>query len=158
VFDAGCRERFLSAWEEGLEGRYDGWMNTAAGTLALCILFDQLPRNMFRDTPRAFASDPRAGEVARHAVARGFDLERPAVQRTFFYLPFEHSESIADQKESLRLFGLAGSDDKSGLLNYAQRHHDIVARFGRFPHRNAVLGRTSTPEEEAFLSGPDSSF
>jgi uncharacterized protein (DUF924 family) len=122
-------------------------------------VLDQFPRNMFRGTPRAFAADARALELARDAVGRGFDQVFLPVQRWFTYLPFEHAEDLAMQRESLRLFErLAADAAGAGTFTYAMRHYAVIARFGRFPHRNAILGRESTPDELAFLAQPGSSF
>jgi len=122
-------------------------------------LLDQLPRNLFRGTARAFASDARARSVARRALERGFACDAPPVRRWFFYLPFEHSEDLADQGLSLRLHGtLPDDEDKASAMDWARRHYDIIARFGRFPHRNSALGRISTAAEEAFLQGAGSAF
>lgn len=123
--------------------------------LARILVFDQFPRNMFRGTPQAFATDARALTLARAASAAARDLALPPDRRLFVYLPFEHSERMADQERSVALISGLGDAE---LTRYAERHREIIARFGRFPHRNAVLGRSSTPEEVAFLSGPDSSF
>ena len=127
--------------------------------IALLIVLDQFPRNMFRGTPRAFAADARALALARDAVGRGFDEVLLPVQRWFVYLPFEHAEDLAMQRESLRLFERLATDAAgAGTLTYAMRHYAVIERFGRFPHRNAILGRASTPEELAFLAQPGSSF
>jgi uncharacterized protein (DUF924 family) len=139
-----------------VSGDFDHWRETAAGCVALCILLDQAPRNLFRGDPRSFASDAAARAVTRHALARGLDRDLPQEQRAFLYLPLEHSENLADQEACVRLF--AGLDENPDGLDYAVRHRDIIARFGRFPHRNAVLGRTSTPEETEFLTQAGSSF
>ena len=125
-----------------------------ATALAATIVLDQFSRNMFRGTPAAFASDPKALAIAQASVARGFDADLPEKRRQFFYLPFEHSEDAAVQARSVTLFATLGE----GYLRWAQAHKVIVDRFGRFPHRNAVLGRVSTPEEIAFLQEPNSSF
>ena len=125
------------------------------GALASCLVLDQLPRNLFRGTPRAFAYDPLARAIARRTVAAGLDRQLDAKARLFLYLPFEHSEEIADQREAVRLCEELGN---AGWLDYARRHLVIIERFGRFPHRNAILGRVSTPEEVAFLREPGSSF
>ena len=123
--------------------------------LAHCLLLDQLPRNLFRGSLRAFASDGKALALAKAAVTRGLDMQVAPIRRTFLYLPFEHSEVLADQDRSVELFTALGDAD---TLKFAQAHYDIVARFGRFPHRNAILGRPSTPEELAFLATPGSGF
>ena len=154
-FDAACVAAMMPAHLAAVSGNLEGWKATADGTLALVILLDQLPRNGFRGQPRAFASDAQARAVARHALAHGFDLALPADRRRFFYLPFEHSETLADQFVPVALFTPFG-DEK--LTFYAERHREIVERFGRFPHRNAVLGRASTEAEQRFLEEPHSSF
>lgn len=156
AFDALVREALLPAHEEAVSGALDHWRETAKGCLALCILVDQVPRNLFRGTPRAFASDPQALAVTRHALERGFDGELSQVERLFLYLPLEHSEALDDQETCVRL--TAGLTENAEWQSYAEAHRDVIARFGRFPHRNAVLGRASTPEEEAFLKEPGSSF
>jgi uncharacterized protein (DUF924 family) len=157
AFDAAVR-RALGAWHEAAaSGRLDHWRESAEGCLALCILLDQVPRNVFRGTPQAFASDAQARAVARHAVERGFDLAfADKDRRMFLYLPLEHSEELADQELCVALCRERIDDPE--YLRYAERHREIVARFGRFPHRNAILGRPSTPEETAFLAEPFSSF
>lgn len=160
AFDAECSQRFLALHTRAAEGALDDWRDEPRSALALVLLLDQFPRNLFRDTARAFDTDARAREVARHALARGLDVPLPPVWRWFFYLPFEHSESLVDQRLALSLFeALALNDRHSGdVADYARRHHDVIARFGRFPHRNAALERESTPEERAFLEEPGSSF
>jgi uncharacterized protein (DUF924 family) len=126
--------------------------------LALILLLDQLPRNLFRGSPEAYACDAQARSAARQAVARGFDRTMPSVRRWFVYLPFEHSEELADQEASLALFGaLPSSADNDNALRSVRRHHEIITRFGRFPHRNQILGRPSTAAELEFLKEPDSS-
>jgi uncharacterized protein (DUF924 family) len=156
AFDETIRARFLNDVIAAREGRYDEWMNSAQGSLALLILLDQFPRNLFRGKADAFASDARAREVARHAVAKGFDLEAPQTARVFFYLPFEHSEDMDDQDLSVKYFGERLDHDTGPESNYtyALQHRDVIKRFGRFPGRNAALGRQSTPEEDEFLKGP----
>ena len=156
AFDAAVRARLASLHDAAVDGQFDDWRETPAGCVALCILLDQVPRNVFRGTAAAFASDPQARAVTRHALAQGFDRDLPQVQRLFLYLPLEHSEDLADQELSVQLIGAL--DEAPEWLDYAIRHRDIIARFGRFPHRNAALGRASTPEEEAFLTQPGSSF
>jgi uncharacterized protein (DUF924 family) len=158
-FDARTRDRFLATHEAAAAGALDDWSTRPLGALALAVALDQFPRNMFRGTPRAFAADARALAVARGAVARGFDEVLLPVQRWFVYLPYEHAEELAAQRESLRLFErLAVDAAGAGTLTYAMRHYAVIERFGRFPHRNAILGRASTPEELAFLAQPGSSF
>jgi len=155
AFDGDVHDRFLALHEDAAAGRLDGWRTAPRSCLALVIALDQFPRNMFRDTPRMYATDPAALAVARHALDRAFDRGLPDVMRLFYYLPFQHSEDLADQETALRLFLPLGRE--SGR-EAALRHHEIVERFGRFPHRNAILGRESTPEEVAFLLEPNSSF
>jgi len=159
AFDAEVRSRFLKLYKRAVAGKLSRWERTPLAALALAVVVDQFPRNMFRGQARAFAADPLALRVARRMLSRGFDgLLRP-VERWFVYLPFEHAEDLAAQRRSVALFGsLAGCPDSAGVIDYAQKHYTIVARFGRFPHRNATLGRESTSEEMAFLSQPGSSF
>ncbi len=159
AFDRQCRDGFESLRQRAAAGGCADWVREAEPCLALILLFDQLPRNLFRGRAEAFATDKQAREAARGALSRGFDRSLPATWRQFIYLPFEHSEDLADQELSVKLAtGLARDPAFAGALDYAQRHHAIIARFGRFPHRNAALGRASTPEEEAFLKEPGSSF
>ncbi len=155
TFDLACVAALLPAHEAAVAGRLDDWEMTAEGALALCLVLDQLPRNAFRGQARAFASDAQALAVAGRALRRGFDLALDLKQRRFFYLPFEHSEDLSEQFLSEALF--ATLDSAESTL-YARRHREIVQRFGRFPHRNAALGRASTAEEIAFLGEPMSSF
>jgi uncharacterized protein (DUF924 family) len=160
AFDAAIAARFGTVIEAALAGGLQDWCATPAGTLALILVLDQFTRNTGRDTPRAFAGDARALMLARALVAAGADRTLAGVQRQFVYLPFEHAESLADQDEAVRLFAQLGRDEPAlaGLLDWAERHRVIVARFGRFPHRNAALGRVSTPEEIVFLQQPGSGF
>lgn len=163
AFDARIRERFGALIEQALAGALEAWGAPAASAecaLAQIVVLDQFTRNVFRGSARAFAGDARALAAARALVASGRDRTLPGVQRQFVYLPFEHAEDLATQRESLRLFAQLERDapEVGQLLSWAQQHHDIVARFGRFPHRNAALGRASTAEEEAFLQQPNSSF
>ena len=159
AFDAAIRRNFGKLHEDAGQGALDHWRSGAEGCLALLILLDQFSRNLHRGDPRSFANDERAREVARHALANGFDRRQATVERAFFYMPLMHSESLADQEEGLALFE-ALDDENGGSENKkaAVRHLEIIKRFGRFPHRNAVLGRTSTAEELAFLKEPGSSF
>jgi uncharacterized protein (DUF924 family) len=150
AFDDEIRTRFLAAHEAAAAGKLAGWEQNAEGALALLILLDQFPRNMFRGDARTFATDPLARAVTAGALVRGFDSQVPKEMRAFFYLPFEHSEDLADQERGLALYKAA--DDADGL-KWAEIHADIIRRFGRFPHRNAVLGRVTTPAEQAFLDG-----
>ena len=148
AFDREITARFLPAQEAAAAGRLSEWEATPAGALALLLLLDQFPRNMFRGSARAFATDPLARAVAERAIAHGFDASVPSAERAFFYLPFMHSENPADQERSLALWRQAGDGENR---KYAELHAGIIRRFGRFPHRNAVLGRATTPEEQAFL-------
>ncbi|HET7888729.1 MAG TPA: DUF924 family protein [Bradyrhizobium sp.] len=148
AFDASLRERFLDLWQEAVAGRLSSWEDSDDGTLALVIVLDQFPRNMFRGTAQAFASDGRAREVAARALGRGVDQRVQPPMRQFLYLPFMHSEELADQIRCVILFQ-AGDDREN--LRYAEEHADIIRRFGRFPHRNGALGRLTTPDEQAFL-------
>ncbi len=159
AFDAAIRERFGDAIALALEGGFGEWCSDAQGALARVLLLDQFTRNTFRDTPRAFAGDPLALATAVDAIGRGFDRSLDRFERSFLYLPFEHSEDAAIQRRSLELFGaLAAEIGNRDQLGWAEKHAAIVRRFGRYPHRNAILGRASTPEEEAFLREPGSSF
>lgn len=148
AFDADLRTRFEIAHQTAARGELAEWEETPAGALALVLLLDQIPRNIFRGSAHAFATDSPAREVAVRAIASGFDLRVEQAQRCFFYLPFEHSENADDQAHSVTLFEVLGHAE---YLKFARLHRDIVRRFGRFPHRNAVLGRTSTAAELAFL-------
>jgi uncharacterized protein (DUF924 family) len=145
--DADIRRRFLKLHEAAAAGKLTDWEASAEGALALLILLDQFPRNMFRGEARAFASDPLARAVTSRAILNGFDGAFPDL-RGFFYLPFEHSEDLADQRRGITLYRAIGDADG---VKWAEIHADIIRRFGRFPHRNAVLGRVSTPEEQKFL-------
>ena len=148
-FDQTIRERFLGVHEAAAAGLLAAWEDTADGALALLIVLDQFPRNMFRDSARAYASDALARAVAARALARGFDLRFANPERRFFYLPFMHSEDLSDQERCLSLCAAAG--DGEGV-DYAIIHRNIIGRFGRFPHRNAILGRPPSAEETAFLA------
>jgi uncharacterized protein (DUF924 family) len=149
-FDREIRERFLATHEAAAQGRLADWEARAEGALALMILLDQFPRNMFRGTARAFATDKLARAIATRALDKGFDRDTPATLRSFFYLPFEHSENLADQERSLALYRALGDENN---IKYADIHADIIRKFGRFPHRNEILGRQTTAEEQAFLDG-----
>ena len=148
AFDAEIKARFLDTYEAAARGALSDWEATPEGALALTIVLDQFPRNMFRRDARAFATDTTARAVADRALARGFDAQVASDERMFFYLPFEHSEAMADQERCCALFRAMGNAD---LLQWAELHADIIRRFGRFPHRNAVLGRMTTPDEKAYL-------
>jgi uncharacterized protein (DUF924 family) len=148
AFDTAIRERFAATYEDAAAGAFGGWESAPRSALALVIVLDQFPRNMFRGSARSFATDALARAAAERAIAAGFDQKIAMPQRVFFYLPFEHSEARADQERAVALIGAAGDAD---LLKWAELHADIIRRFGRFPHRNVLLGRPSTPEELAFL-------
>jgi len=147
-FDARFRERFLRQHEAAARGELQHWQNSADGALALVILLDQFPRNAFRGTPRMYDTDALARETARTAFSAGYDQQIATELRKFFVLPYAHSEDLADQERSVALARRIGADD----LAHAEHHRDIVRRFGRFPHRNAILGRTSTTEEQQYLA------
>ncbi|MBI5279611.1 MAG: DUF924 family protein [Burkholderiales bacterium] len=147
AFDAAFRDRFLALHEAAAAAQLAGWEQTAEGSLALVILLDQFPRNAFRNSPRTYATDPQARSVAAAAIDAGFDREVPGELRPFFYIPFMHSELLADLDRCVELMEPIGGEN----LRYARHHRDIVARFGRFPHRNSLLGRVSTAEEQRFL-------
>jgi len=149
-FDQAIKARFLAVHEGAARGEFSSFEATVEGTLALVILFDQFPRNMFRGSPQAFATDPLARAVATRAIARGFDLATDNTMRPFFYLPFMHSEQLADQERCVELYRALGDSD---LVKFAVEHREIIARFGRFPHRNRVLGRDTTRLEQEYLDG-----
>ena len=155
-FDAAIREAFLADYERVAGGDLDGWPATPEDVLALVLLLDQFPRNMFRDHAQAFATDEAARAMAVEAVAHGHDRALDTERRRFLYLPLMHSESLDDQRHCVDLFILRGDDPEA--LEWAVRHLKIVRRFGRFPHRNAVLGRETTAEEAEFLAEPGSTF
>ncbi|WP_347137794.1 DUF924 family protein [Paracoccus sp. SSK6] len=146
--DARIRDGFAETHQAAHRRELDGWAETPDSALALVIVLDQFPRNIFRGTPRAFASDDLALEHARAAVDAGFDQQIDAGRRAFLYLPFEHSEDLPDQTRAVELFEALGDP---GYLDYAIQHRDIIQKFGRFPHRNAILDRPNTPDEEEFL-------
>jgi len=159
-FDAGIRERFGTRIEQALRGELDDWSDASRSALAHVLLLDQLTRNAFRDTPRAFAGDPRALAAASRMVGLRQDEDLPTFMRGFVYLPYEHAEGLAMQDEAIRLLTrlVAADPAQQSMLDYAHRHRAIIERFGRFPHRNAILGRRSTAEEIAFLEQPGSRF
>jgi uncharacterized protein (DUF924 family) len=151
ALDADIRDRFLDVWQAARDGGLEHWVDGTVGTLAYLILCDQLARNMHRGQADAFATDARALAAAKRAVAEGWDLDAPEPERQFFYMPFEHSEDAADQAQAVALLTeRVGSDPEMAL--HARAHQAIIARFGRFPFRNAALGRDSTAEEQAFLN------
>lgn len=149
ALDQHCIDRFAVLWSEKRTLPPESFLDRADDALAAVLLFDQLPRNMFRGQAQAFATDPIAREVARGAIALGYDIQIGGAGRLFFYMPFQHSEDLADQELSLSLFEGTG-DARS--LDFARQHHATIARFGRFPHRNAALGRTTLPAEAAAVA------
>ena len=153
-FDEEIRSRFLALHESAASGELEFWKQDHLGCLALVIALDQFPRNLFRGSARAFASDEMARATARSILRRGWDQRLTKDERLFAYLPFEHSEALDDQELCCKLMAPLGTE----LLKWAEKHRDIIQRFGRFPHRNAALGRESTPEEIEFLKQPGSGF
>jgi uncharacterized protein (DUF924 family) len=163
-YDETLRRLFLADYEEAASGALADWEDEPLSALALVLLLDQIPRNIFRATPRAYASDPLALAVADRALAKGFDQKLPPTWRKFFYMPLHHSENLAHQQRSAVLFEALphdrdpeDRDKRGGLRRYGLPYVDVIARFGRFPHRNAILGRASTPEEIAFMRAAKSS-
>ena len=150
-FDAEIRTRFGAAWQRAAAGAMDHWINAAPTALALMILLDQFPRNMFRADPRAFATDAKVLGLAKDALEMGHDLRIPEPERQFFYLPFMHSEDLADQTRAIELIETRMPQTAQGNVIHARAHAEIIRRFGRFPYRNADLGRDMTAEEQAFL-------
>lgn len=158
AFDESVRSH-QSLYEQAAADQLNDWLDSPQGCLALTLLLDQFPRNLFRGQPQAFATDAKARSIAKHAIAEGFDLQVPTVQRQFFYFSLEHSENLEHQNQSVSLFHQFSDDpDLRDNYDYALRHRAIIQRFGRFPHRNKILGRDSTPEEIEFLKQPGSSF
>ncbi len=159
AFDAEMTERFTATVAAAARGDLDHWDETPAGALALILLLDQFPRNIHRGSARAFAGDEEALALAAAAIGRGFDHEAHFNVRIFYYMPYQHTEDLDQQRRSLEVFaGLTDHPRGANTLEYAQLHHDIIERFGRFPHRNLTLGRSSTLEEEEFLEDPKMSF
>jgi uncharacterized protein (DUF924 family) len=153
-FDTALRDAFLADWQAAASGACTDLDETAEGALALVLLLDQVPRNIFRETPRAYATDALARDVADRALGRGFDRMVPPAWRLFFYMPFHHSEDLADQRRSVVLsesLPAREPDRRGSRRRYGHPYVDVIERFGRFPHRNAILGRQSTPEEIEFL-------
>jgi uncharacterized protein (DUF924 family) len=158
-FDAGVTRQFADLYEEAAARDLDRWCDDAESCLALVIVLDQFPRNMFRGDGRTHAEDGRALEASKYAVEHALDRELPTFQRMFLYMPFMHSENVEDQRRSVELFErLAGEQGAPDVVSYAVAHRDIVEQFGRFPHRNEILGRETTPEEAVFLTKEGSSF
>jgi uncharacterized protein (DUF924 family) len=166
--DAEMRERFMSIYEKAAAGELTEWETDPKGRLALILILDQFSRNLFRDQARMYAADERAAQLALATIGDGWHLQHYApLERLFIYLPLEHTESLPLQKFCVRLFqqmeSAAGEDSPDidllrNLTQYAHKHHDVVAEFGRFPHRNAILGRTNTAEEEKYLATPGAGF
>jgi uncharacterized protein (DUF924 family) len=152
AFDASIRRKFEARHHAAARGEHADWAGTPQGALALTLLFDQVPRNIFRGSAHAWATDPLARSVIRPAIAEGFDREVDPSLRSFFYMPFMHSEDAADQEQGLQLIETLEREG-FGSAKWARDHRGIIERFGRFPHRNARLGRQTTPEEQAFLDG-----
>lgn len=157
-FDAEIRRRFGALVDAALAGDLDGWAQSTRGRLALLLLLDQFPRNLYRESPVAFAGDPAAQRYALEGLTRGDDLALAPRYRPFCYLPLEHAEDLALQHRCVALFAALAADEASVpreryqmYLDYARRHRDVIERFGRFPHRNRILGRATTPEEQAYL-------
>jgi uncharacterized protein (DUF924 family) len=152
ALDAEIYALFSELWDAALAGNLDHWIDGSVGTLAFLILTDQFSRNMFRGEAKAFATDPQARDAARRALDGGWDLEVPEAERQFFYMPFEHSEDPADQALAVDLMASRMPETGKGLSLHARAHAEIIERFGRFPFRNAALGRDSTPEETTFMN------
>ena len=151
-FDAQLKERFLTTYQDAAQDNLEAWESTAEGALALVIILDQFPLNMFRGQKASFATEVKSREVAKRALTHHFDSQLSNEQKIFLYMPFMHSESLEDQDRSLALFKAAGLKDN---LKFAQHHREIVKRFGRFPHRNQILGRESTQEEIDWLASDE---
>jgi len=150
--DAEIKEQFEPIWEAAFRGELDDWLNSADGCLALTIILDQLPLNMFRGTAKSFASEAKSRDIARHAIDQGFDMQIDPTRLAFLYMPFMHSENLADQDLSVALFEAAGLENN---LRFAKHHRELVRRFGRFPHRNAILDRANTPQEIDYLNSKE---
>ena len=157
-FDQEIIQRFQADYERAAQGQLTRWTETARGGSALILVLDQFPRNMFRNDPRAFATDQMAQGVAEDMIAAGFDRQLRSVERYFVYVPFMHSERREHQQRSVTLFQQLAEQRAYFDTSYAVRHQQVIDRFGRFPHRNSVLGRVSTPAELTFLKQPGSSF
>jgi len=159
AFDEEVRSRFFSLYQEAAQGNLNHWKNSPESCLALILLLDQFPRNIFRGNPRMFQTDSQALAMAKYALKNDYDRQLLNVQRWFIYLPFEHSEDLEMQYRAISLFHRLKDDPNSAsTIDYAERHLKVIEKFGRFPHRNAILGRESTPEEITFLQQPDASF
>lgn len=151
AFDKTVTDRYLDSYEKASLGIYDDWKNSSDGCLALCLLLDQFPRNMFRGSAKAYATDSKALVIAKYAISKGFDQVLIPIKRRFLYLPFEHSENLNDQRRCVELFETMKKYDPMGH-DYALRHLKTIERFGRFPHRNIILSRMDTPEEQEYLA------
>ena len=159
AFDREVTDRFGDLYERAAAGELDAWREEAESCLALVIVLDQFPRNMFRGDARTHTTDGKALDAAKYAIERALDRELPAFGRMFLYMPFMHAENVEDQRRSVELFErLAAEPGGPDVVEYAVGHREIVERFGRFPHRNAILGRETTPEEAEFLTQPGSSY
>jgi len=152
AFDHALRERYEIPCRQAQHGELDDWCNSPRGCLALVILLDQIPLNIYRKQPQSFAGESKSREIAALAIDQGFDQQLTGKQKAFLYMPFMHSENLADQHRSVALFEVAGLKDN---LRFAEHHRDIVRRFGRFPHRNAILGRDNTAEEQTYLQSKE---
>ncbi|MBN66567.1 MAG: hypothetical protein CMM94_03250 [Rickettsiales bacterium] len=155
ALDHEIKERFLLTYRQGRDGELDGWKSEARPALALILLLDQFPRNIFRDDPRAFATDAQALAVVRYGLQNGYDNEYTPSQCQFFYMPMMHSELLDDQEHSVDLYQRLGLEE---AYDYAIQHRNVVAEYDRFPHRNAILGRPNSPAEERYLQSPDAGF
>jgi len=151
-FDNLLRERFEMLWQQATAGKLDSWVESAEGALALVILLDQIPLNIYRGEARSFSTEAKAREIAGYAIDKGWDKALPKEQKAFLYMPFMHSESLVDQDRSVALYEAAGLEYN---LRFAKHHQDIVRRFGRFPHRDDILGRQSTEAEAAYLASDE---
>lgn len=159
AFDAEIRDLFMSDYEAARDGSYDSWVEHERGALALLILLDQFPRNLFRNDPRSFATDAKALQIAQAIVARGDDKKLSKEEQFFVYLPYEHAEDLEMQETCLKLTAaMPQGTAENSPYHWAKQHYDVIAQFGRFPHRNKVLGRKNTPEEEAYLAEPGAGF
>lgn len=155
--DKIIKERFYATYEMAKDGLCDDWAHDEDGALALVILLDQFPRHIFRDQPEAFDTDKKALLIAKDAISKGFDQILEPVKRGFLYVPFQHSEELRDQERSVQLMGAMKDLNPTGY-DYAVRHRDVIEKYGRFPHRNKVLGRENTSEEEEYLAQPGAGF
>lgn len=154
-FDQTIKQRFLNIYQQAIAGALNHWRNNARGTLALIIILDQFPRNMFRNTPQAFATDEQAAELTKYALRHNYEKNLSIEEQAFLYMPLMHSETHTDQAQCVELFTKLGKEDN---LKFAFKHQEVIARFGRFPDRNQILGRESTTAEQEFLTQPGSSF